>query len=331
MYKKDGMMPTVMQSNVVHVTDRLSRTFLHGGEEEDFMKLPRLSTKTGRSLDTVEGANPDLSNEHLNYRRAVDRTTLPYNYVERHNTVANGVPPLVLHVARPDVEDGNIKHLSKNTIYPHDPQQRNYRAPMARTRNGREARMAIPLEQGGMFMCELDRAAMDGSLLQCIAGETYTFGVSLRYGYGHAKTGTDLDRQMLEDWMIKQGGISAYLTGEREIACNCTHVAEGAYAFAFAATKIGAYKLWVFVGSNSIPGSPFDVHYHAAPPCARSCFISGLGLWSAEVGVEASFDWVATDEFGNRSDRGGDPFKVAFYSAEEVVTSPVPPSRRQGA
>lgn len=45
---------------------------------------------------------------------------------------------------------------------------------------GRESRVSIPLEQGGMFVCELDRAAMDGSLTRCIAGETHTIGVSLR-------------------------------------------------------------------------------------------------------------------------------------------------------
>lgn len=49
--------------------------------------------------------------------------------------------------------------------------------------------------------------------------------------------------------------------------------------------------------------------------------ISGLGLWSAEVGVEATFSWEAKDEFGNSLGDGGDPFNVAFYAAEEVVVT----------
>lgn len=169
-----------------------------------------------------------------------------------------------------------------------------------------------------MFMCELDRASMDGSLLQCIAGETYSFGVSLRYGYGQAKTGTDFDRQMLEDWMHKQGGISACLTGKKEVACNCTHVSEGAYAFAFSATEIGPYKLWVFVGNNPVPGSPFPVMYHAGPPYPKNCTIIGLGLWSAVVGQEATFTWTARDKYGNPVEFGGHPFTVSMYGPEEI-------------
>ncbi len=112
---------------------------------------------------------------------------------------------LLVHVCQTDSVDhggmqggSNKPHLlEKNTTWAHDPALRKP-GPYARSRNGKEARVAIPMEQGGMFMAELDRAAMDGSLQECIAGETYTFGVSLRYGYGQAKTGTDLDRQMLE-------------------------------------------------------------------------------------------------------------------------------------
>ena len=34
MYKKNGIMPSVMQSNIVHVNERLARTYQSGGEEQ---------------------------------------------------------------------------------------------------------------------------------------------------------------------------------------------------------------------------------------------------------------------------------------------------------
>ncbi len=121
--------------------------------------------------------------------RNVERAVLPHNFTEQHHNIGK-VPPLILHVANPH------EGLSEAFTWAHDPALRDHSAPYARKRNGRESRVTIPLEQGGMFVCELDRAAMDGSLQRCIVGETYTIGVSLRYGYSTAKTGTDVDRQV---------------------------------------------------------------------------------------------------------------------------------------
>ena len=170
-----------------------------------------------------------------------------------------------------------------------------------------------------MFLIELDRATMDGSLQQCATGETYTFGVSLRYGYQSARVCTDLDRHMLETWLQRQGGLTAYLTGPVQVACNCTHVSEGSYAFAFNANLVGSYQLWVFVGKDHVPGCPLPVRFHAGPPSPGNCFINGLGLWSAQAGEEASFEWTAKDRFGNVVDYGGHPFVLTMYGPEEVV------------
>ena len=325
MHQKSRMMPEIAQSRMMNIEGRLARTWGPGDENESrqYLRLPRLSTKSGRYVDDEDSNTADLSHKRIAERRESDRSMLGYNHTGQHHVLGR-VPPLLVHVCHTDSVShggGRKPHtMDKTTLWPHDPALR-APGPYARQRNGKEARVAIPMEQGGMFMAELDRAAMDGSLLECIAGETYTFGVSLRYGYGEAKTGTDLDRQMLEDWMVKQGGLSAYLTGTREIPCACTHVAEGAYAFSFSASDLGQYQLWIFVGPNSIPGSPFPVQYHAGPPHARNCQILGLGLWSALVGEETTFEWKAKDTFGNVVDYGGHPFMVSMYGPEEIVVT----------
>jgi len=329
LYHKDRMMPEIAQSRMINMEKRMARTWGPGDENESrqYLRLPRLSTKTGRYVDDEDANSADLSHKRIAERRTSERVQLGYNHTHQHHVLAR-VPPLLVHVCQTDSVDhggmqggSNKPHLlEKNTTWAHDPALRKP-GPYARSRNGKEARVAIPMEQGGMFMAELDRAAMDGSLQECIAGETYTFGVSLRYGYGQAKTGTDLDRQMLEDWMVKQGGLSAYLTGTREVPCACTHVAEGAYAFSFSASNVGEYKLWVFVGPNAIPGSPFPVFFHAGPPHGRNCQILGLGLWSALVGEETFFEWKAKDAFGNVLDYGGHAFMVSMYGPEEIVVN----------
>jgi hypothetical protein len=326
LHQKDRMMPEVAQSRMMNIPNRLARTWGAGDENESrqYLRLPRLSSKTGRYLDDEHANVPDLSHKRVAERRVSERRILGYNHTNQHHILSR-VPPLLVHVCQTDSVahkpgGGKLQIMDKNTIWEHDPALRKP-GPYARSRNGREARVTIPMEQGSMFMAELDAAAMDGSLQECIAGETYTFGVSLRYGYGQAKSATDLDRQMLEDWMVKLGGLSAYLTGEREIPCSCTHVAEGAYAFSFSASVKGDYQLWVFVGPNAIPGCPFPVHYHAGQPHGRNCQILGLGLWSALVGEETFFEWRAKDAFDNVLDYGGHPFMVSMFGPEEIVVT----------
>jgi hypothetical protein len=116
--------------------------------------------------------------------------------------------------------------------------------------------------------------------------------------------------------MQRLGGVTAYLTGPEDIPCNCTHVAEGAYAFTFSANTVGAYQLWIFAGSNPVPGSPFPVNYLAADPYPRACVVQGLGLWTCDAGHEARFEWVAKDRFGNDVATGGHPFTVSIYGPE---------------
>jgi len=77
-------------------------------------------------------------------------------------------------------------------------------------------------------------------------------------------------------------------------------VSEGAYAFAFSASEVGDYQMWIFAGSNPVPGSPFLVRYVAGPPHPRGCKVVGLGLWTAESGKEAEFEWAAKDKHGNQ-------------------------------
>ena len=327
LHQKSRFMPELAQSNKINIEARFARTWGAGDDNTasmQYLRLPRLSMKTGRYMDDLHSNTADLSDKRITERRTAERSMLGYNQTDQYHMLTR-VPPLLVHVCQPDSvinEPSNggskSKVLEKSTVWTHDPVLRKP-GPYARTRNDKEARVVIPMEQGGMFMAELDPAAMDGSLQECIAGETYTFGVSLRYGYGQAKTGTDLDRQMLEDWMVKLGGLSAYLTGTREIPCTCTHVAEGAYAFSFNASATGQYQLWIFVGPNSIPGSPFPVFYHAGPPHGKNCQILGVGLWSALVGEETFFEWKAKDAFGNVVDYGGHPFMVSMYGPEEIV------------
>ena len=328
LHQKKRMMPDVAQSRMINMEQRMARTWGPGEENESrqYLRLPRMSTKTGRYVDDEQSNAPDLSFQKITERRAGERRMLGYNHTNAHHVLGR-VPPLLVNVCQTDSvqhmaksKGGKLSLADKNTIWPHDPALRKA-GPYARSRQGRESRVTIPMEQGSMFMAELDAAAMDGSLLECIAGETYTFGVSLRYGYGEAKSGTDLDRQMLEGWMVKQGGISAYLTGTREIPCACTHVAEGAYAFSFSASNVGDYQLWVFVGPNPIPGCPFQVSYWAGPPHGRHCQILGLGLWSAMVGEETFFEWKAKDSFGNVVEYGGHPFVVSMFGPEEIVVA----------
>jgi hypothetical protein len=322
LYRKEDIMPDVARSRLANISDRYSQTFPSSRNESHFVKFPRLSKRTGKHMDS--DCQPDLSVKNIDERRSVDRTVLPYNLSEKNYSISR-IPGLQLNIV-PDDSDSEQVHNAKSgtlslaTTNPHDPFLRSGKAdPYARTRHGREARATLPLEQGGMFLIELDRAAMDGSLQQCIAGETYTFGVSLRYGYQSAKTCTDLDRHMLETWIQRQGGLTAYLTGPAQVACNCTHVSEGAYAFAFNANIVGSYQLWVFVGKDHVPGCPLPVQFHAGPPSPRNCFISGLGLWSAMAGEEASFEWTAKDRFGNVVCYGGHPFVITMYGPEEIV------------
>uniref|UniRef100_A0A7S1DTW6 Ig-like domain-containing protein n=3 Tax=Hemiselmis andersenii TaxID=464988 RepID=A0A7S1DTW6_HEMAN len=304
LYAKQGMLTGLVSSNIVDVDKRM------GGAQENFVRFPRMSQNTGRLMDTEDG--PNLSQKRLDERRSVERTTLPHDFTEQHHNIGK-IPPLELHVVDP------AEKMGETFTWAHDPSMRDSSKPYARTRQGREARVAIPMEQGGMFVCELDRAAMDGSLASCVAGETYIIGVSLRYGYGAAKTGTDLDRQMLEDWMHKMGGLSAYLTGPADIPCNCTHVSEGAYSFSFSASKVGEYQLWIFAGSNPVPGSPFRVGYVAGPPHPRGCTVLGLGLWTSECGREAEFEWTARDKHSNQIVRGGHEFEVKMLGPEELT------------
>ena len=77
-------------------------------------------------------------------------------------------------------------------------------------------------------------------------------------------------------------------------------MSEGAYAFAFSASEVGDYQMWIFAGSNPVPGSPFLVRYVAGPPHPRGCKVVGLGLWTAESGKEAEFEWAAKDKHGNQ-------------------------------
>ncbi len=65
-----------------------------------------------------------------------------------------------------------------------------------------------------------------------------------------------------------------------------------------------------------MPGSPFPVRYIAADPYARSCSVTGLGLWTCDAGQQASFFWVAKDKYGNDVRRGGHPFTVSIYGPE---------------
>ncbi|EKX53340.1 hypothetical protein GUITHDRAFT_64440, partial [Guillardia theta CCMP2712] len=122
----------------------------------------------------------------------------------------------------------------------------------------------------------------------------------------------------MEQWLVKQGGINAFLTGPKEISCTCTHVAQGAYAFTFSSSLVGQYQLWIFVGKSSVGGSPFPVRILPGPAKGRSCHVTGLGLWSAKVGMEASFEWAAKDSYGNKVEQGGDPFLVAVLGPDEI-------------
>jgi len=267
---------------------------------KDFVRLPRLSTRTSRILDPSDAASRSGSPLDGGARREA---------LLRFQAKQSDIKPLQVALANPYTQ--KMKRLSTRS-------ESRESALSSQSTRREEARVEVAIENEGIFVCELDREAMDGSLQRCIAGELYSFGVSLKYGYGNAKVGTDIDREMMEQWLVKQGGINAFLTGPKEISCTCTHVAQGAYAFTFSSSLVGQYQLWIFVGKSSVGGSPFPVRILPGPAKGRSCHVTGLGLWSAKVGMEASFEWAAKDSYGNKVEQGGDPFLVAVLGPDEI-------------
>jgi hypothetical protein len=94
---------------------------------------------------------------------------------------------------------------------------------------------------------------------------------------------------------------------------------DGTYFCQYMLGRAGRYQLHIRLNDeHDIFGSPFDVEILPSRTVARYCTAHGEALTSMTANQQHSFTIQAMDGFGNRKNKGGDPFEVGVMGPAQL-------------
>lgn len=85
---------------------------------------------------------------------------------------------------------------------------------------------------------------------------------------------------------------------------------DGTYTVFYNFTVSGKFEVHITESGEEIKDSPFAAYIQPAQSDVYDTMVSGEGLSKGKVGVPCPIDIQAKDKFGNRQDRGGEPFQL---------------------
>eukprot|EP00960_Hanusia_phi_P073710 768070-Hanusia_phi.AAC.5 len=105
---------------------------------------------------------------------------------------------------------------------------------------------------------------------------------------------------------------------------NCTDRGDGTYIAEFILTRSSQYQIRVFLASDNIKGSPFNITYVPNITNASNCRVQGDAVSLSTAGTPASFSITSFDAFGNPVLQDGtlvtDSFEIFLRIGNDVIT-----------